>query len=175
MGKWTVVCLVMLTGCRTEEQHAPAPPLVPPSGPPSASSSEQPLDPSLSVSPAAARTVPSTGGTPLQGPWHMRDHLASANVWKGPVFWRFNEDGTFVIWIEGPLDQDLDSRISIPIPAGETRLTGNWQATTTELQLSNVTTGAGKPVRPFTLDLGWVDGKLHIDIGGFRYSRWSPK
>ena len=169
--KWIILCLAILAGCRSEKQQVPElrpkePPL-----PMSAFSPEQPLAPSLSVSPTATRRPPPPGPVPLEGQWHMADYLSGPKRWKGPVFWRFNEDGTFVTWIEGPLDKDLDSLISIPIPPGETHLTGHWRATTTELQLSNVTTEAGKAIEPFVLDLGWVDGKLHIDIGGFRYSR----
>ena len=107
----------------------------------------------------------------------MEEYLADAPAWKlwyedDPVqYWEFKQDGSFSVWIEGDSQKDLNSLFIAPIPAGATRLTGKWQATTTQLQLGEVTTASGETVKSFPLDLKWVDGKLRIEIGGHHYMR----
>ena len=117
------------------------------------------------------------GPVPLRGPQHMEEYLAGAAAWKlwyedDPVqFWEFKQDGSFSVWIEGDSKQDLNSLLGAPIPAGATRLTGKWEATTTQLKLSEVITASGETVKFFSLDLKWMDGKLRIEIGGHHYIR----
>jgi hypothetical protein len=107
----------------------------------------------------------------------MTAYLAGAKQWKlwyvdEPVqFWQFGRNGTFAVWIEGESDSGLESLFSEEIPSGARRLTGRWQATTTNLKLSEIVTSSGEAVEPLTLDLKWVDGKLRIEIGGHHYMR----
>jgi len=107
----------------------------------------------------------------------MEEYLARPTAWElwyedDPVqFWEFNQDALFSVWIEGDSEKDLNSLFGVSIPAGATRLTGKWEATTTQLQLSEVITASGETVQSFALDLKWVDGKLRIEIGGHHYMR----
>ena len=107
----------------------------------------------------------------------MEDYLASARTWKlwyedDPVqFWKFDQDGTFTAWIDGESDLSFKSLFPAAIKYETTRLTGKWQATTTQLQLSKIDSSSGEGMKPFTLDLKWVDGKLRIEIGGHHYMR----
>jgi hypothetical protein len=124
-----------------------------------------------------ADPIPAPGPVSLRGDEHMTAYLAGAKQWKmwyvdePEQFWKFEPDGTFAAWIEGDSDSDLPSLFSPDIPAGATKLTGTWQATTTQLQLSEIVTSSGDAVEPLTLDLKWVDGKLRIEIGGHHYMR----
>ncbi len=107
----------------------------------------------------------------------MEEYLAGAKQWKlwyedDPVqFWKFDPDGTFSVWIEGESDSDLQTLFAGGISPGAKKLTGKWQATTSQLQLSEVTTPSDEALEPLTLDLKWVDGKLRIEIGGHHYMR----
>jgi hypothetical protein len=165
--RWILALVVLAVGCGVEKPTArPSLPTIP-DVKPVRSPLEQAKLPDFSLT--TSRIAP--GPSKLTGPFGMQSFLACNCTWRGVTNWKFNKDNTFAVWIEGPLDRDLDKITSIPIPAGETRLTGRWEATKTELTLTDVTTGSGKPVEPFVLDLEWVDGKVLIDIAGFRYSK----
>ena len=117
------------------------------------------------------------GPVPLRDAQHMADYLAGAKAWelwnqeKPAQFWEFEQDGIFTVWIEGKSDSDLSNLFPGRIPSGVRKLTGKWQATTMQLQLSDVNMSSGEALEPFTLNLKWVDGKLRIEIGGHHYMR----
>ena len=121
----------------------------------------------------AQEPSPPPGPDPLRSDGHMQWFLTSADAWGledgSAQYWQFTGDGHFLAWIEGPSQRDLQSLFSRTIPKGTRRLEGQWEATMTELSLRNTKTSSGQAVPDVSLPLRWVDGKLYLEIGGYRY------
>ncbi|MBC8869726.1 MAG: hypothetical protein H8E44_09930 [Planctomycetes bacterium] len=123
----------------------------------------------------AEEPFPRPGPVPLQSLSQMQAYLAGEDAWARAEddftqYWRFTDDDLFVVWIEGQSRADLHTILSPTIPKGTKRLEGRWQATMNELRFFDNRSSAGQAVTEITVPLRWLDGKLHIEIGGFQYS-----
>lgn len=125
---------------------------------------------------AAGCSGPATvGASPLRGADHMRTHLVGAEAWRAvlddgeELFWSFEEDGTCTAWIAGEGRADLHFALSRLVPEGTRQIQARWTADTERLRLTNVTHLKADPLRDMTLTLGWVDGKLRIEIDDRRF------
>ena len=130
---------------------------------------------------ACCSAQPTVGAVPLRDADHMRGHLTHAPAWRAilddgaEMFWTFAEDGTCRTWIEGEGRADLHYALTRIAPEGSRRMQANWSADTERLTLTGVTTGDGELLRDMGFPLGWVDGKLRIEIDGRRYMRQPKK
>ena len=123
----------------------------------------------------AEKPFPPPGPVPLRNLGQMQAYLTDAEAWACAAddftqYCRFTDDGLFVFWIESKSQADLHTVLSPAIPKGTKRLEGQWQATTNELRFYDNRTSSGEAVAEITVPWRWLDGKLHIEIGGFQYS-----
>ncbi len=100
---------------------------------------------------------------------HMKQYLSSGG-WRlvgrdANRRFRFSADGTFSASGEG-----LAALLGFSDTVAE--VTGRWNADTTTLRLSEIEADGGGAPLAKSLPLGWVDGKLNINIGGRQYRRW---
>jgi hypothetical protein len=117
------------------------------------------------------------GATPLGGAEHMRSYLVQQSDWRAilddgeELLWSFSDDGTCQAWIEGEGRADLHFALSRIVPEGTRRIDARWTADTERLQLTDVTHWKADPLRDMGFPLGWVDGKLRIEIAGRRFMK----
>ncbi|MHC5114803.1 MAG: hypothetical protein ACYTGP_10300 [Planctomycetota bacterium] len=135
----------------------------------------------LGFATTVAGCSPSTGPVPLRSVRQMKRFLGGATYrdWipADALFhmWRFHADGRFELWVEGPNPITLYLEIGHrALPEDARRISGRWDATKTELTLSEVTAADGTECHDMEMGLLWVDGKMRIDIDERRY-RSTPR
>jgi hypothetical protein len=107
----------------------------------------------------------------------MRAHLVGADAWRAvlddgeELFWSFSDDGTCTAWIAGEGLADLHFALSRVVPRGTRQIQARWTADTERLSLTDVTHLKADPLRDMGFPLGWVDGKLRIEIAGRRFMK----
>jgi hypothetical protein len=105
--------------------------------------------------------APTLGPIPLESEAQMHEFLVSAtfaSVGDRSDSWTFHKDGTFEATLAGQV------------------LQGEWAASKTTLELTGLrpvnAVGSVADLPERTLQLGWQDGKLNINIDGKQYRKY---
>ncbi len=108
------------------------------------------------------------GPVPLRDAAHMKEYIGSSE-WRlvgsdANRWFRFSTDGKFSAGGDGLADL-------LGFATTVTEVTGLWDADKTSLYLSEIGGGAEDAMLTKSLPLGWLDGKLNINIAGEQYRR----
>ncbi len=112
---------------------------------------------------ACSQRTPAPGPVPLRSKQQVHAFLSGQRIvatGDDSLWWQFEEDGTFQAQCDLHVPQEADPYL----------LRGRWSVTLHRLELSDLDPG---PVgeAELSLPLGWVDGKLRIEVDGRRYQR----